>query len=546
MGPTVGLTMVRRVVQKMMSRFRQVKVSTRLLVLVVAAVVGMALVAVIGASQVRSTIEQEQQRQARSAVETALGVVAFFGSQETSGVLTREEAQQGAQDALRELRYAGEEYFWINDMNPTMVMHPVKPELDGTDLSENEDPNGKRLFVEFVEVVEADGAGFVDYMWPKPGEEDPQPKISYVAGYEPWGWVVGSGVYVADLDGAFRAELVTLLLWSLPVVLVTVGLSLLVSRSISRPLRAMSDVLSTGDLSRRLAAPDADGRGNELDRLAVAIDATLAKVADVVAGVTAASTRLGESANGLSETSQVIAGTAERSTTQTHEVTSAAEEVSSGMDAVAAGAEQMGASIREIAHNATEAARVASTAVSAAESANQTVSRLGESSAEIGNVVKVITAIAAQTNLLALNATIEAARAGEAGRGFAVVASEVKELAQETAKATEDITRRIETIQGDTASAVEALGTVTGIISDINSYQTTIASAVEEQTATTGEMSRSIHGAASSGRSIAGLVAEAARGSAETRDGVDQIQAAADELVATAQELQDSVADFRR
>ncbi|MGJ7439897.1 methyl-accepting chemotaxis protein [Aquipuribacter sp. MA13-6] len=520
--------------------------STRLLVLVVAAVVGMALVAVIGASQVRSTIEREQQRQAQSAVETALGVVAFFGAQETSGVLTREQAQQGAQDALREVRYAGEEYFWINDMNPTMVMHPVKPELDGADLTENEDPNGKRLFVEFVEVVEADGAGFVDYMWPKPGEEAPQPKISYVAGYEPWGWVVGSGVYVADLDGAFRAELITLLLWSLPVVLVTAGLSLLVSRSISRPLLAMTEVLSTGDLGRRLAPPDADGRGNELDRLAAAIDGTLVKVSDVVAGVTAASTRLGESANSLSETSQVIAGTAERSTTQTHEVTAAAEEVSSGMDAVAAGAEQMGASIREIAHNATEAARVASTAVSAAESANQTVSRLGESSVEIGNVVKVITAIAAQTNLLALNATIEAARAGEAGRGFAVVASEVKELAQETAKATEDITRRIETIQGDTASAVEALGTVTGIISDINSYQTTIASAVEEQTATTGEMSRSIHGAASSGRSIADLVAEAARGSAETRDGVEAIQAAADDLVVTARELQDSVADFRR
>ncbi|WP_380169368.1 methyl-accepting chemotaxis protein [Jannaschia sp. R86511] len=520
--------------------------SSRLLVLVVVTVIGMAMVAVIGAAQVRSTIEREQQEQARSAVETALGVVAYFGAQETSGTLTRAQAQEGAQDALRELRYAGEEYFWINDMTPAMVMHPVKPELDGTDLSENEDPNGLRLFVEMVEVVEADGAGFVAYMWPKPGEEDPQPKISYVAGYEPWGWVVGSGVYVADLDGAFRAELLVLLLWSTPVVLVAVGLCVLVSRSISRPLRAMTEVLADADLGRRVAAPGAEGSANELDRLAVSVDRCLAKVAAVVAGVTAASERLGEAAAGLSGTSRQIADTAERSTAQTHGVTSAAEEVSTGMDTVAAGAEQMGASIREIAHNATEAARVASTAVEAAESANGTVSRLGESSVEIGNVVKVITAIAAQTNLLALNATIEAARAGEAGRGFAVVASEVKELAQETAKATEDITRRIEAIQGDTVGAADALGTGTGIISDINSYQTTIASAVEEQTATTGEMSRAINDAAASGRAIAGLVAEAARGSAETRDGVDHVQAAADEIVATAQELQQSVAGFRR
>ena len=513
--------------------------------LVVAAVVGMALVAVIGAGQVRGTIERDQQREAQTAVETALGVVAFFGEQEASGELTREEAQTRAKDALRELRYAGEEYFWINDMTPTMVMHPIKPELDGTDLSENEDPEGTRLFVEFVEVVEADGSGFVSYLWPKPGEEAPQPKVSYVTGYEPWGWVVGSGLYVADLDGAFRAELATLLLWSVPVVLLIVVLSLLVSRSITRPLRAMTDVLSTGDLGRRLAGPEAAGSANELDRLAVAVDTCLVGVAAVVAGVTSASERLGASASGLCATSQRIAGTAERSTAQTHGVTAAAEEVSQGMDAVAAGAEQMGASIREIAHNATEAARVAGSAVSAAESANETVTRLGESSVEIGNVVKVITAIAAQTNLLALNATIEAARAGESGRGFAVVASEVKELAQETAKATEDITRRITAIQGDSRSAAEALSEVTGIISDINSYQTTIASAVEEQTATTGEMSRSVHGAASSGRSIADLVAEAARGSAETRDGVESIQSAADDLVATARELQQSVAGFQ-
>jgi methyl-accepting chemotaxis protein len=254
---------------------------------------------------------------------------------------------------------------------------------------------------------------------------------------------------------------------------------------------------------------------------------------------------LASSSRELSAVSQQMASNAEETSAQANVAAAAAEQVSKNIGTVASAAEQMGSSIKEIARNANDAARVATSAVKVAQTTNETVSKLGTSSAEIGNVIKVITSIAQQTNLLALNATIEAARAGEAGKGFAVVANEVKELAKQTAKATEDISRKIEAIQADTKGAVAAIIEIGKVINQINDYQTTIASAVEEQTATTGEITRNVveaaRGATEIARNISG-VADAAR---NTTEGASNTQASADELARVAASMQELVATFQ-
>ncbi|HEY0217523.1 MAG TPA: methyl-accepting chemotaxis protein [Cellulomonas sp.] len=269
--------------------------------------------------------------------------------------------------------------------------------------------------------------------------------------------------------------------------------------------RALLDVLevaegmAVGDLTRSTGLDRRDVVG----RIATALDGAQQLLRDTLTGVSGSAQTVERAGERLgASTSQVAAGSDETSA-QAGVVATAAQEVSRNVQAVAAGAEQMGASIREIAQNANEAAKVAGQATEAAAATNEQVARLGASSEQIGNVVKVITSIAEQTNLLALNATIEAARAGEAGKGFAVVAGEVKELAQQTAQATEDISGRVEAIQADTQAAVAAIGEIAHIIASINDYQLTIASAVEEQTATTNEMSRSVAEAATGSGEIA-------------------------------------------
>jgi methyl-accepting chemotaxis protein len=326
--------------------------------------------------------------------------------------------------------------------------------------------------------------------------------------------------------------------------LVAVGLGAFIARSIVRNLRrvqAVAEAIERSDLTLRSGVTAND----EVGRMGRALDGATDALREMVGLIDMSASSLAGSAEELSATTTQIASGAEETSAQAGVVSSAAEQVSSNIGTVASGVEEMGASIGEISKNASEALHVATTAVGAAERSSTAIQRLGESSKQIGDVVRTITAIAEQTNLLALNATIEAARAGEAGKGFAVVAGEVKDLARATGEATGDISSRVEAIQADTDRAVEAIGEIAEIIASINDFQSSIASAVEQQTATTGEMARSVAEAATGSGEIASNISGVADAARTTTGAVTQSQVGVSELARMSNELAALVGRFQ-
>ncbi len=318
----------------------------------------------------------------------------------------------------------------------------------------------------------------------------------------------------------------------------------LLKTNISKLIADTDELVKAAGEGKLGTRADASKHQGDYRKIVEGINKTLEMVVEPLKVTAQNASTLASSSEELTAVSQQMAGNAEETATQADVVSAASEEVSKNVASVASASEEMQASIREIAKNANESARVAKNAVSVAHSTNETVKKLGESSQEIGNVIKVITSIAQQTNLLALNATIEAARAGEAGKGFAVVANEVKELAKQTAKATEDIGRKIEAIQGDTKGAVTAIEEISAIINQINDISNSIASAVEEQTATTNEIGKSVTEAATGVGDIAKNIGGVALAAKNTTQGANDTQKASQELSRMAAELQKVISRF--
>lgn len=516
-------------------------------------------------------LEAGQVEELRAIVESARSIAARREEEERSGALSRDEAQRLAAQDIGALRYGQDNYVLVTDMEPRMIVHPNR-ELVGKNVSDVRDPEGFPVYNALVDVVRRSGSGVERYLWPRPGDTQPVPKLSYARGFAPWGWVLATGVYYDDIVALRRTLALELAAAGVVLASLLAAGMWWLGRGVSRPIRALSvatERLTSGDLTAEIAGT---GRADEVGMLARALDVLKVSAQERVAlearmeaeraakdrrqaamdrhtrefgaTVSAVLSRLAEAASTMRGTAEEMAAATERTRASATETATGATAATHELTTVASATVELSASVDEIARQVAHASDATQQAVSKASQSDATFEAMVAMAGQIQEVGHVISGIAAQTNLLALNATIEAARAGEAGKGFTVVASEVKNLAAQTSRATDEIAGQITAMQAVTKDAVTAIDRISGTITKMSEISTTIASAIEEQGAATQEIARNVQQAAQGTESVSNNIQSVNRSANETGEAASLVLTSADGLGSQAEILRRNVDDY--
>ncbi|WP_417832441.1 methyl-accepting chemotaxis protein [Terasakiella sp.] len=497
-----------------------IRLGRKLGVIMAISLSGLILITVFGLTALNGNLLAERERQAKSMVEATYTLLEGLQKRVNANEISLETAKDEATHAINAIRYGEEDYIWINDLQHVMVVHPTDPKLNGQDVSGFKDPDGKMLFQDIVKVAKSSKEGSVEYRWAKPGFKDPVDKISYVKLFEPWGWVIGTGVYLDEVQATFWAEATQEALIFLVATLVIALGAFMVSRDISNSVDQLSLAMKRLAEGHTEEVTPLQGRRDEVGEMAHNVEyfraqmieneqlaahqreeeeaqrqraRTIQKLAtEFDMGVNIALQQVASAAQQLDMTANGMSATATQTSTQASAVASASQQTATNVETVAAASEELTASIHEVGKQVAQSSQIAQQAAHKVTESQGTVRTLSETASRISEASQLIGDIADQTNMLALNATIEAARAGEAGKGFAVVASEVKTLATQTGRATEEIAAHVSAIQKVSRDTVEAISEINHIITEMNEIAAAVAAAVEEQDAATSEIARNI------------------------------------------------------